>query len=112
MFLCRKKTSSPTQVIQPSQSPPQQHSPPAQCATQPRQNTQTNGTQQVGKYMFSYTYSCFFITVLCQIGLSAISYKIGICYVIYERCMSLYFHETVKVNVIKINTGIGSLNFA
>ncbi|KAL4225087.1 CCR4-NOT transcription complex subunit 4 [Mactra antiquata] len=43
----RKKANSPTQVIQPSQSPPEQHSPPAQCVTQPRQNTQTNGNQQI-----------------------------------------------------------------
>lgn len=44
----RKKASSPTQVIQPSPSPPQsqQHSPPTQT-TQPRQNTHTQNTQQI-----------------------------------------------------------------
>ncbi|XP_045176750.2 CCR4-NOT transcription complex subunit 4-like isoform X2 [Mercenaria mercenaria] len=44
----RKKASSPTQVIQPSQSPPQsvQHSPPAQ-STQPRQNIHNHNTQQI-----------------------------------------------------------------
>ena len=51
IYVClyyRKKASSPTQVIQPSQSPPQsvQHSPPAQ-STQPRQNLHNHTTQQV-----------------------------------------------------------------